>query len=647
MSRARAHPQPVAAARSRWTAPVRLRLRALAAQTRALAPEVAWFAALAAASVLAMSLIFPPRPWWPLALFCLAPWTFACCRASRPWITHWGSFFAGWVFFLINLHWLEPVTGLGYVALAFYLAIYWPLVAWAVRTGRRAGISPTLTLPVAWVACEYLRAWLMTGFPWLFFAHSFYEHIPLIQISDLTGAYGVSFLALLANGAATSAALQAFGPTGGRRRWRGPLLSTAACVAAFGSAYAYGVFRLDEARFRAGPRVAVLQENFPLLVSDLHRDHPFYVFAKYLRLAADAAREQPDLVVFPETVWSLPINIAFVELENPAVDEMSALTHPLSKRYHLAVSALARGAYASANAVIADLEDSMRAPELGRIPGKELPRLPGESGPPATLVVGSTSLELFPAATYPKQKRYNSALIYNPDGTQRRTRYDKIHLVPFGEIVPFRNQRLLGSDLPHRLYRLLNSLSPFSDGGKVEYSLWPGRGYTVFTLPTASGTWRFGTPICYEDVTPYLPRQYVYGPEGRRVDFLVNISNDAWFLHSDELPQHLAACAFRAVENRVAIARAVNTGVSGFIDPNGRIYSLVERDGRAVGPDVVGYRIAEMQIDDRESFYGRRGDWFASLCLALACLLWLGGIVTRWLLAARARLRARLKRAPT
>ena len=93
---------------------------------------------LSGLTVLAFSLIFPPRPWWPLAFVCLVPWTVAVCRTSRTWLLYWVSFATGWIFYLINLYWLIPVTGLGYAALAFYLALYWPLAAWAIRT-----VTPT------------------------------------------------------------------------------------------------------------------------------------------------------------------------------------------------------------------------------------------------------------------------------------------------------------------------------------------------------------------------------------------------------------------------------------------------------------------------------------------------------------------------
>jgi apolipoprotein N-acyltransferase len=215
--------------------------------------------------------------------------------------------------------------------------------------------------------------------------------------------------------------------------------------------------------------------------------------------------------------------------------------------------------------------------------------------------------------------------------------------VPFGEFVPFRNARVLGMSL-HWLYRWLNRLSPFSQGGRLEYSLWPGGQYTVFDLDIDGKTTRFGVPICYEDVMPYVMRNFVWEGGRRRVDFLVNISNDGWFLHSDELPQHLAICVFRAVENRVGIARAVNTGISGFIDPSGHIYSLVEQDGRAHGPGVVGYRVAAVKLDQRSAFYGRRGDWFVLLCVLGTLALWMGAVVTRWVFALRKRMVTRRAR---
>ena len=136
--------------------------------------------------------------------------------------------------------------------------------------------------------------------------------------------------------------------------------------------------------------------------------------------------------------------------------------------------------------------------------------------------------------------------------------------------------------------------------------------------------YRFAVPICYEDVIPGLIREFVTGPDGRkRVDFLLNISNDGWFHHTAELPQHMALCAFRAIENRVGFARAVNTGVSGFIDPDGRIRDVVEEPGRKPWEGITGYRVSRIMLDARHTLYSRLGDWFVTGCaiLGLVCLI--------------------------
>ena len=618
---------------------------ALARYTVSLWHDLGLMAVLCSLTLVLFSAIFPPRELWPLSFVCLAPWTIAICRVQRPWVVHWGSFLFGWIFFLLNLGWLFPVTGLGFIALAFYLAVYWPLATWAIRTGRRAGISPVWSLPVVWVACEFLRGWVMTGFPWLFVAHAFYRHLAFIQISDIVGAYGVTFIVALVNGLIVVWVLRWWPATGEKPRWSDALAGSVVAVLVLAGNELYGRYRLGQAEFTDGPRVAVIQEDFPLRSTPPYGDHQFLVLARYLALAAQAAQEKPDLIVFPETVWQSTQNIDLVEKKLEAPDDLTALTWTYGKLCHDATVAFARGDYPAANEVIAYFERRLRPSDMPDGGPVQLPRLPAAGGPAVTLVVGSVSLDMLPEEAYPKHKRFNSALVYDPDGTQRRERYDKIHLVPFGEIVPFRNARILGIDM-HWLYRLLNRLSPFSYGGTKDYSLWPGKEYTAFSLASEGMITRFGTPICYEDVMPYIARNYVWNGAKRRVDFLVNISNDGWFQHSDELPQHLSSCVFRAVENRVGIARAVNTGISAFIDPNGLIYSVVEVNGRRSAPGTIGYRIAPMKIDRRVSWYGVWGDWFAILCVLATAALWSGGIVTRWIFNLRKHLVAwRIKHA--
>ena len=221
--------------------------------------------------------------------------------------------------------------------------------------------------------------------------------------------------------------------------------------------------------------------------------------------------------------------------------------------------------------------------------------------------------------------------MFYPDGSQQG-RYDKNLLVPFGEMIPFRYGRL------RFLYFWLNSLVPFSgpDGTSEAWSVFPGDGFHTFTVEAASQggrPYRFGIPICYEDVMPYVSREFVFGDsERKKLDFLLNISNDGWFGRGIQQPQHLAICVFRAVENRVGIVRAVNTGVSGFIQPTGRVHDVVKGDPSNPWPGACGYAVANVGVDSQYTLYSRYGDWFAWGC----ALLWLAVFLDYWVVRARA-----------
>jgi apolipoprotein N-acyltransferase len=570
-----------------------------------------------ALSVAAFSTIFDPIAWWPFTFVCLFPWAAAVVRAHRAWLAHWMSFASGVAFFLINLKWLMPVTGLGYITLALYLAVYWPLASWALRSARRRRIPLTISLPIVWVATEFLRGIVMSGFPWLFLGHGLYKMLTLIQISDIVGAYGVSLLAATVNGFIADVYVSVRARPKGAPPSGRLALPASVVVVAVAFTVAYGTFQLRSTTFEEGPLIAVIQEDFPLYSDGRAPPNPADIFASNLRLAADAARSEPDLIVFPETPWFGIQNLEFVSVENNAVEGINVNNWRLGIQYHRGTAAFARGDYAEVNRIIGTFAEWF--------PKFDLPLLPQEGGPPTTVVLGSMAVVTYPEDVYPRVKRFNSALVYDSDGVQRPERYDKTHLVPFGEQVPLRYGRF------HWLYLWLNGLSPFSGrDGAYEYSLTPGSGFTVFEIPAASGRLRFGTPICYEDVMPDVVRNYVWDGGRRRVDFLINISNDGWFLHSAELPQHLAIATFRAVENRVGIARAVNTGISGFIDPNGKLYSLVSDGERLYGPGVAGYSVDHVLLDTRTSLYGRLGDWFAWICVGLSAAAWIDAFVRRY-----------------
>jgi apolipoprotein N-acyltransferase len=175
----------------------------------------------------------------------------------------------------------------------------------------------------------------------------------------------------------------------------------------------------------------------------------------------------------------------------------------------------------------------------------------------------------------------NRAYLVSPDGRELAT-YDKMQLVPFGEYVPLGPLLFFVDKVVVAIGRMSPGLSP-----------------TVFDLPSG----RFGTLICYEGIFPALTRRFVAGG----ADFLVNITNDAWYGRSAAPYQSLAQVTLRAVENRVPVVRAANTGLSAIIDPDGRIRWQSELFETAWHADDISW-------SGVRTFYSRHGDVFVWLC---------------------------------
>jgi len=199
---------------------------------------------------------------------------------------------------------------------------------------------------------------------------------------------------------------------------------------------------------------------------------------------------------------------------------------------------------------------------------------------------------LFGTPTYKIQKgrvdHYNSAYLVSPSG-DLIGKYDKIHLVPFGEYVPLQ-------DLLFFIGSLGEGIGDFKSGKEI----------FNFSLPQG----KFGVLICFEIIFPDLCRRFV--KEG--ANFLVTITNDAWFGRTSAPYQHFSLATFRAVENRVFIARAANTGITGFIDPNGRI---VKKGGIFTEESING----TIYLSKNKTFYTLYGDVFAWLCSAFSIFL--------------------------
>jgi apolipoprotein N-acyltransferase len=172
--------------------------------------------------------------------------------------------------------------------------------------------------------------------------------------------------------------------------------------------------------------------------------------------------------------------------------------------------------------------------------------------------------------------------------------YHKMHLVPVGEYVPFLDR------MPW-----LSVLIPYP-GGRV-----PGLSFGRQPLLIPLKEYLLAVTICFEDTIPQvIARFFRENAPDRQPDVLINLSNDGWFHGSAELDMHLAIGVFRAVEHRVPLARAVNTGLSALVDGNGEIRSFLPKE-------TEGVLSVTVPLDDRRSLYNRLGDWLGLSCLAV------------------------------
>ena len=201
---------------------------------------------------------------------------------------------------------------------------------------------------------------------------------------------------------------------------------------------------------------------------------------------------------------------------------------------------------------------------------------------------------------------YNVAALFAP-GSDVPQVYEKIHLVPFGEYIPFRR-----------------SFPPFEwiIGDLVPGDFTPGVEYTVLKMERPS--LNVGALICFEDTLGDLTRHFVQ----RGAQLLVNVTNDGWFRDSQASEQHLANAVFRTVENRRPLVRAANTGVTAFIDPLGRILQSFRPDGTPFGEGFLAGSVIIPPANAPTTFYTRHGDLFSLAC-AVASLAALGFFFAR------------------
>ena len=488
--------------------------------------SVRYLLAVCSGAMLALS--FPSPGISPLAWFAFLP-LFAAAAGASPRLSCRLGFVAGLTAYAGLLYWLNivmisygrlhwTVSGTLYLVLAGYLALYPALAMGLARRAEEAGVPALCSFPVLWVAGEFLRSYLFTGFPWALLGYSQYRTLPLIQICDLTGVYGVSFLIAFAN-----AVFYRIWVWLREKDAPYPVRGLTALLLLLAATLGYGFSALNKPDKGPLQRVLLVQGN---IAQDVKWDPAFQeaTLATYERLTRKASPPAGTLVIWPES--ALPF---YLQSEPASAARVQALAVELK----------------------------------------------------SSLLTGSPAFEKAGGLT-----RYlNSAFLIAPTG-EIQGRSDKLHLVPFGEYVP------LAALLPF-VEKLVAGVGDFS----------PGRGATP--LKTAGG--KIGVLICFEGIFPEVARAYVRAGAG----LLVNITNDAWFGDSSAPYQHLCMTVLRAVENRVPLVRAANTGISSVIDGKGHIHGMTPLFEEAT-------LSAEVRRGEGGSFYGRHGDLFALACLG-AC----------------------------
>jgi len=513
---------------------------------------------LCSLSALLLILSFPQTDWWGLGFFAFIPLFFSL-EGRTPWESFHLSYFFGWIFFFGMFYWIffvppEVLTIIGVFLLVSYFSIYIGVFGLFYNYFyKKKPILKVFLISSAWVVLEYLRGHVFSDFGWASLGHCQYKNLVLIQIADIVGVYGVSFVLIFLNLFIKEILDFLFFSSARCQRKGKELISLSClCVVLVGGIVGYGMFCLKTLgeNISRGMKAAVIQANIKQR-DKMNPSRWIENLNKHMALSTQAAGEKPELIVWPET--SLP---GFLQGDDEYLRRLKKFVKTI------------------------------------KIP----------------ILLGSVEKE--------GMKYFNSAVLISAQG-KIIEKYQKTHLVPFGEYIPLRTTLPFLSDIV--------PIGDFSSGNR----------FTNFSLKKESflgsrGN-NFSVLICFEDTVPRLAR--IFANKG--ADFFINITNDGWFKDTKAPFMHLQTSIFRSIENRRSLIRAANTGVSCFIDPVGRVYSKVQetslaqkRKGLACffkknkSTFVEGYALDHIYLEEKKTFYSKVGDFFPLFCF-LAILIFI------------------------
>ena len=450
------------------------------------------------------------------------------------------GYVTGLCFFWGVFSWLTTVTVAGWFLLPFYLALF--PAAWAAFLSAisrtlgdftRSGANLRIAVlgAAAWVALEWLRGLGALSFGWNGLGIALHRNLALIQITEFTGVGGLSFLVALTNLTAVITVRRFWNEAHGRRLR--PHWDFSANMALLALAFSFGVRTV----FAPNPgdsmplRVAAVQANIPQ-EEKFDAAHAKKVCEQYADWTEAALVNPPQLLLWPEAATPGDLNQS---------EEMIDFVRGFAQR------------------------DGVN------------------------FLLGTLDFDLA------NHESFNIVALFTPEpacGSTPQT-YRKMHLVPFGEYIPFRR-----------------AFPPFEwiIGDLVPGDFTPGTEYTVLQLHQPEV--KAAALVCFEDTLGDLTRRFVQ----RGAQLLVNVTNDGWFRHSAGAEQHLANSVFRAVENRRPLVRCANTGVTAFINSHGRVTDRLD-------PFTEGFQTRVVQIPPataRQTFYTRQGERFSQFCAGLS-----------------------------
>jgi apolipoprotein N-acyltransferase len=441
-----------------------------------------------------------------------------------------GLYWIGYAFFVDaqTFAWLTPFAVLGLPA---YLAIYTAIGFGLARLLWTKDATRILALAASLTVAEWLRGHALTGFPWNAFGYALSEPLPLAQTASLIGLWGMTFLTV----AIFASPAVLIDRTADRKMaWRAP----AAAIALLIAMGLFGAIRLS-----LHPTTMVAGTKLRLMQPNLQQDAKFNysakaeVMKKYLTLSDRASGPQSTgvrdatILIWPESAFPF-----FLTRE---ADAMAQIADLLPKGTVL-------------------ITGSVRAPDL----------------PPGTRIT----------------RAYNSIYVIDHDGGVLAV-YDKLHLVPFGEFLPYQ-------DLMEKL--------GFEQLTRIQGGFIPGTVRHALEVPSAP---RALPLICYEAIFP----GDVAGRD-ERPGWIVNLTNDGWFGISTGPYQHMEQARMRAIELGLPLVRSANTGISAVVDPVGRTIA-------SLGLGIEGVLDASLPAAIPPTIYARVGDIPATILIALAIIL--------------------------